>query len=133
MNKKPKKKERPVVLVADDESDARSTVIDFLKERYECVFKEAKDGEEAISFIKNNPCDIVILDIKMPKQSGMRVLDEIKAFNSEIDVLIISAWASDNLEEEAAESGATDFAAKPLDLKTLALKFANILDMRGQK
>jgi len=123
---------KPVILVVDDETDARATIINFLKIRYECDFKEAEDGEEAVKFIKNNLCDVVLLDIKMPKKSGMSVIKEAKDIKPDIDILIISAWVSDDVAEEAMKLGATDYAVKPLDLKVISLKFENILRKRKQ-
>jgi len=123
---------KPVVLVVDDEKDARSTIINFLDQRYDCDFKEANDGDEAVAFVKDKPCDMMLLDIKMPKKSGMTVVKEAKEINSGIDILIISAWVSDDVAEEAMKLGATDYAIKPLDLKAISLKFENILKKRGQ-
>jgi len=124
---------KPYILVVDDEADARSTIINFLEQRYECDFKEAKDGDEAIKFIKSNPCDVMLLDIKMPKKSGMTVVKEAKEINPKIDILIVSAWVSDDVAEEALKLGAADYAVKPMDLKAISLKFASILNKRGQK
>ena len=124
---------KPYILMVDDEADARSTIINFLKDRFDCEFREAGDGEEAIQYIKSNPCDLVILDIKMPKKSGMHVIKEAKEANPKIDILIVSAYVSDDVAEEAIKLGATDYAVKPLDLKAISLKFAKILDKRGQK
>jgi len=124
---------KPCILVVDDENDARSTIINFLKDRFECDFREAKDGDEAVKYIKSNPCDVMILDIKMPKKSGMTVTKEAKAINPKIDILIVSAWVSDDVAEEAMKLGATDYAVKPLNLKVISLKFGNILDKRGQR
>ena len=123
---------KPIVLVVDDEHDARATVIHFLRERYDCEFKEAKDGEEAVRFVKSGPCDIMLLDIKMPKKSGMAVLKEVKEINPSIDILMISAWASEEVAEDAMELGATDYATKPFDLMAISLKFSNILAKRNQ-
>lgn len=124
---------KPCILVVDDEIDARSTIINFLKERYDCEFREARDGNEAIKFVKTSPCDIMLLDIKMPKKSGMSVVKEAKEINPNIDILIISAYVSGDVAEEAMKLGATDYAVKPLDLKAISMKFTNILDRRGQK
>jgi len=124
---------KPHVLVVDDEIDARSTIINFLKDRFACEFREARDGDEAVKFVESNPCDIMILDIKMPKKSGMTVVKEAKKINPGIDILIVSAWVSDDVAEEAMKLGATDYAVKPMDLKAISMKFANILDKRKQK
>ena len=124
---------KPSILVVDDEEDARSTIIGFLETRYDCEFKEAKDGYEAVKFVKDNPCDVMILDIKMPKKGGISVIKEAKEINPNIDILIVSAYVSDDVAEEALKLGATDYAVKPLELKAISLKFANILDKRGQR
>lgn len=123
---------KPVVLVVDDEVDARSTVSEFLKNRYYCDFREAADGEEAIAFIKANHCDVMLLDIKMPKKSGLAVIKEAKKIDPRMDILIISGWVSEEVAEDAIELGATDYAVKPFDLKVIALKFEGILNRRGQ-
>ena len=124
---------KPFILVVDDEPDARSTIISFLNERYDCNFKEAGDGDEAVTYIKSNPCDVMILDIKMPKKNGMAVVKEAREINPKIDILIVSAWVSEDVAEEALKLGAADYAVKPMDLKAISMKFANILEKRGQK
>lgn len=125
--------DKPVILVVDDEVDIRNTVIDFLEIRYDCKFREAKDGDEAVKFVKSSPCDVILLDIRMPKKGGMAVIKETKEINPKLDILVISAWVSDEVAEEAMRLGATDYAVKPLDLQVISLKFAGILDKRGQK
>ena len=123
----------PTVLIVDDENEARSTIRGFLELRYNCVFAEASDGQEAIDFLKDNPCDLILLDIRMPKKGGMDVIKEAKIINPRIDILIVSAWVSDDVAEEALELGATDYVIKPIDFKALLLKFENIFEKRGQK
>ncbi|MFA6321543.1 MAG: response regulator [Candidatus Omnitrophota bacterium] len=124
---------KPVVLVVDDEINARNMIIDFLDERFECKFREATDGEEAVKFVKTNHCDVMFLDIRMPKKSGIVVIKEAKELNPKIDIIVISAWVSDEVADEAMKLGATDYAVKPMDLKAISLKFENILEKRGQK
>jgi YesN/AraC family two-component response regulator len=124
---------KPVVLVVDDEVDVRHTLIDFLEIRYDCKFREAKDGDEAVKFVKANHCDVMLLDIKMPKKGGVEVIKETKEINPKVDILVISAYVSDEVSEEAMSLGATDYAVKPLDLGVISLKFSTILEKRGQK
>ena len=125
--------QRPMVLVVDDEADARTMIIDFLDERFDCTFRVAKDGDEAVAFVKANHCDIMLLDIKMPKKSGMSVIQEAKQIDPAIDIIVVSAWVSDEVAAEAMKLGATDYAVKPMDMKAISLKFARILEKRGQK
>ena len=124
---------KPYILVVDDEKDARAMIVNFLESRYDCEFQEAEDGDRAVDHIKKSPCDVMILDIKMPRKSGITVIKETKEIKPDIDILIVSAYVSDDVAEEAMKLGATDYATKPLDLKAIALKFENILDKRGQK
>ncbi|MDD5422863.1 MAG: response regulator [Candidatus Omnitrophica bacterium] len=124
---------RPVVLAVDDEDDVRQTVVGFLEERFECDFNEAQDGDDAVLFLRTHPCDIIILDIKMPKKGGMAVITEAKKIDPAIDILVVSAWVSDEVADEAMQLGATDYAVKPLDLKVVTMKFGRILEKRGQK
>lgn len=124
---------KPIVLVVDDEEGARSTITGFLKERYDCEFCEAKDGEEAVNFVKGHPCDLMILDIKMPKKSGITVIRESREINPKLDILVISAWVSDEVSQEAVESGATDYLVKPVDLKVISMKFSDLLTKKGFK
>lgn len=122
---------KPFILVVDDESGARSMVINFLKERYECEFTEAGDGEEAVNFLKCHPCDLMILDIKMPKKSGITVIKEAREIDPKLDIIVMSAWVSDEVSQEAVESGATDYLVKPVDLKVVAMKFSGLLQKKG--
>jgi len=124
---------KPVILVADDEKEARSTIISFLDIRYDCDFKEGKNGDEAVNFVKNNPCDVILLDIKMPKKSGMTVIKEAKAINPKLDIIIVSAYISGDVAEEAMKEGATDYVVKPINLQSLSVKLEAILNKRGQK
>ncbi|MBN2453697.1 MAG: response regulator [Candidatus Omnitrophica bacterium] len=125
--------DKPVVLVVDDEMDARNAIIDFLEVLYDCKYRGVKDGEEAVHFVKSGPCDVIILDMKMPKKSGIAVIKEAKEVNPKVDILVVSAYVSDDVCEEAMRLGATDYAVKPVDLKAISLKFSNILEKRGQK
>ncbi|MDD5617643.1 MAG: response regulator [Candidatus Omnitrophica bacterium] len=124
---------KPVILIVDDEAEARSTVREYLEVRFDCDFKEACDGDEAVKFVKSNSCDVMLLDIKMPKKSGMSVIKETKEINPKVDIMVISAWVNEDVAEEASKLGAADYAVKPLDLKVIEFKFKKILEKRGQK
>jgi two-component system NtrC family response regulator len=124
---------RPIILVTDDEPGTRHNIINFLGNRYDCELIEASDGDVAMEFVKTNHCDLIILDIKMPKKSGMKVIEEAKAVNPEIDILIVSAYISDDVADQAFALGATDYVVKPIDMKAMTLKISNILERRGQK
>ena len=123
---------KPIILIVDDIDEIRATLREFLHMRLEGEFKEAKDGDEAVTFIKSNPCDLVLLDIKMPKKSGIMVLKEAKEFNPKVDILVVSAYMSDDVADQAFKYGATDYAVKPMNLKVIESKVRKILEKRGQ-
>ncbi|MFH1878567.1 MAG: response regulator [Candidatus Omnitrophota bacterium] len=122
---------KPLILVVDDEKEVRSTIVEYLGLRYDCDFFEAENGEDAVNFVRKNTCDMLILDIKMPKKSGITVIKEVKEIKPDIDILIVSSWSSDDVAEETMELGATDYVLKPLNLNVISIKFEDILKRRG--
>ena len=121
------------ILIVDDEKDFRDMLKVILKEKLPCHCAEAQDGTEAIAYIKHNPCDCMILDIRMPKLSGIPVIEETKKIRPDIDILVVSGWLSDHVLEEAIEKGATDYITKPVDDNVLIMKLKTILGKRGGK
>ena len=108
------------VLIVDDERSIRHTLRDILEfEKYEV--DEACDGMEALVKIKQNPYDVIILDIKMPKMDGMDALDRIQEIARETPVVMISGHASIDTAVEAVKKGAFDFISKPPDLNRLLI------------
>lgn len=121
----------PNILVVDDDKEIRSTIKSFLMVRIKCNFLEAKDGEKALEYVKNNHCDIIILDIRMPKKSGMHVLDELERLNKNIDCIVITAWDSDLVAEKCAKRN-VECIPKPILLTELYEKISKSLKKRNQ-
>src|SRR6187399_1420741 len=115
------------VLIVDDERSIRHTLRDILEfEKYDV--DEACDGMEALVKIKQNPYDVIILDIKMPKMDGMDALDKIQEIARETPVVMISGHASIDTAVEAVKKGAFDFISKPPDLNRLLITLRNAMD-----
>lgn len=115
------------VLIVDDERSIRHTLRDILEfEKYEV--DEAADGMECLVKIKQNPYDVIILDIKMPKMDGMDALDRIQEIARETPVVMISGHASIDTAVEAVKKGAFDFISKPPDLNRLLITLRNAMD-----
>ena len=121
---------RPVILVVDDEESVRTAISDFLRTKFGSSIKSFSEGGEVLEFIKDNNADVIILDIKMPKTSGIDVIREVKAKCAKVDILVVSAWISSDVANEAICAGATDYIVKPVDLKVLELKVSDILGKR---
>ncbi len=102
------------ILIVDDEVGPRESLRMILKPIYE-VFT-AGDGHEAIQFIHENSIDLVTLDLKMPGLSGIDVLREIKKFQPDIEVIVITGYGTLNNAQEAIRFGAGDFISKPFNV-----------------
>ena len=78
------------VAVIDDHPVVREGLKRIIAEAPEfSVTAEAGDGEEALNVIKNSPCDVVLLDITLPKKNGLEVLKRIKAEQPRLPVLVL--------------------------------------------
>jgi len=108
------------VLVADDEPLARERIRGMLARlpAYEIV-AECGDGASTVEAILRERPDIVLLDIRMPRMSGIDVLKEITAIDSTITVIVITALEHVALAAEAIEHGAAGYVLKPFDLRRL--------------
>ena len=106
---------KPTILIADDEPIARSNIRSFLEARYDCKLQEAKDGDEAMQFVKSSPCDVIILDIKMPKKDGLETLKELKKISPSSKVIIATGYKSADIAQEAMRLGASDYIVKPFN------------------
>ena len=104
------------VLVVDDEEVIR----DFFSRAltgYKVL--SASSGEEALSIIKKNKPDLVLLDIKMPGIDGIETLRRIKEIDSNIVVIMLSAFSTLETNITAARLGAYTSIAKPFDLEEM--------------
>lgn len=106
------------VLVVDDEQLILKIIADILtKEGYEVI--AANNCEKAIELLKTNSFDTVISDIKMPKKSGIDLLEEIRNKDPHIPVILMTGFASLETAVEAVQNGAFDYLIKPLDYSKL--------------
>jgi DNA-binding NtrC family response regulator len=102
------------ILIVDDEVGPRESLRMILKPIYE-VFT-AGDGQEALRCIQDKSIDLVTLDLKMPGLSGIDVLREIKKFQADIEVIVITGYGTLTNAQEAIRFGAGDFISKPFNV-----------------
>ncbi len=100
------------VLVVDDEPIVCHSVRRILSKQ-SCAVEEAFDVDSAMQKMKLNKYDLVILDLKMPKRSGLEVLDSIKSNYPEVPVIMVTGFASIETAIEATKAGAFNFIPKP--------------------
>lgn len=101
------------ILVIDDELSPRESLRFVLKDIYDVTL--VSGGAEGLDFISKNPVDVVIVDIMMPEMDGITALQEIKKNNSDIEVVILTAYASIDTAKSAIRFGAFDYLTKPFD------------------
>ncbi len=106
------------ILVVDDEKNIGSTLEGILTDEGYNVSK-AVDGPQAIEMIKEVPPDMVLLDIWMPGMDGIEVLKNIKEFQKDLEVVIMSGHGTIDTAVRALKLGASDFIEKPLSLDVL--------------
>ena len=111
-------KEKNSILVADDDL-AHRTMLRKLLSDWGYAVEEADDGGTAVLAAQRQPFDLILMDIRMIKVSGLTALAEIKSFNPAIPIVIMTAYASVETAVEALKKGAYDYLTKPLDFDEL--------------
>lgn len=108
------------ILVVDDD-DAHRTMLKTLIGGWGYAISQANDGSVAIEMVSQQPFDLILMDIRMLKVSGLEALEQIKQINPAIPVIIMTAYSSIDTAVEAIKKGAYDYLTKPLDFDRLRL------------
>ena len=116
------------VLIVDDQFGVRESLRMILKPYYEIY--TAPDGEEAVEAFKELKIDLITLDLKMPKLSGIETLREIRKIDGEVPVIIITGYGTQKDEKEALHYGVTDFISKPFNTGQIISVIDRILEKR---
>lgn len=109
------------ILVAEDDPSLAEALLRSLRQAGYAV-DCAKNGEEADAALEVNEFDVLILDIGLPKKSGLEVLRRLRARNGKVPVLILTARGSLNDRVAGLDAGADDYLAKPFELAELAAR-----------
>jgi two-component system response regulator HydG len=115
------------VLVVDDDS-AHCTMLRTLIDGWGYAVSDADDGSTAVEKIKETAFDLVLMDVRMVKVSGLEALETIKAFNPAIPVIIMTAYSSVETAVKALKKGAHDYLTKPLDFDKLRLTIERAME-----
>jgi DNA-binding NtrC family response regulator len=114
------------IMIVEDEPNVRLLFRAALEsDRY--TLTTAEDGETALRWLKLEPSDLVLLDLRMPGIGGMEVLRRLRATGSDVPVVVITAHDSVPNAVEAMKLGAIDFVAKPLTPEALRQVVADVL------
>lgn len=117
------------IMIADNHSMFREGLKSILESDGSLeVIAEAKDGEECLEFLKNENPELLLLDIKMPKQTGFQVLDSMKKKGNTTPVLILTASNEIEYLMHALDIGVDGYLLKDCDSKELKKAIFTILD-----
>ncbi|MBT4362916.1 MAG: sigma-54-dependent Fis family transcriptional regulator, partial [Desulfobacteraceae bacterium] len=117
------------ILIVDDELIIRESLAAWL-ERDGHYVEMAVSGEEALEKLKNVKFDIMLLDIKMEGMSGLELLGIVKKDDSDITIVMITAYGSITSAIEAIKKGAYDYLLKPFDPDDLGVLIEKIIDYK---
>jgi FixJ family two-component response regulator len=109
------------ILLVDDEQEFSETLAERLRTRGFSA-TAAFSGDEAIASLKEDPFDVVILDVVMPGKDGLETLKELKSLTPLTEVIMLSGHASLEIAIKGMQFGAFDFLVKPPDVRDLVEK-----------
>jgi two-component system response regulator HydG len=115
------------ILVVDDDY-AHRTMLKTLMAGWGYEVREADDGAAAVESVGKEPFDLVLMDIRMARVSGIEALEEIRRFNPALPVILMTAYASVETAVDALKKGAYDYLTKPLDFDELRLALERALE-----
>ena len=117
------------ILIVDDEKDICMALnIILTKEGYSV--KEAYNGEQAITRVREEDFDVVMTDIRMESMDGFEVLREIQKISPETSVIMMTAFASVGSAVEAMRAGASDYITKPFINDEIRMTIKRIIQSR---
>ncbi|HHI02952.1 MAG TPA: sigma-54-dependent Fis family transcriptional regulator, partial [candidate division Zixibacteria bacterium] len=121
------------ILLADDD-DALRRVIQYKLEQEGYEVSTVNDGEKALDELKSGQFDLVLSDIKMPKLTGVQLLEQVKKIQPSLEVILMTAFADVSQAVRAVKLGAFDYLTKPFEDDQLliaiekALKYKKLED-----
>jgi DNA-binding NtrC family response regulator len=120
------------VLIVDDDPASRR-LLEVRLRPLECDVATAGNGEQALTAIRKDVPDLVLLDLQMPRMGGIEVLRALRKEGINIPVIVITAYGSIETAVEAMKEGAYDFITKPVDANHFDIVVRKALEREGLK
>lgn len=115
------------ILVVDDDNNLRETLVDLLEIEGYKVY-QASTAEECLDICSSEFFNIILMDYNLPGKNGMELIREIRSFNKDSQIIMITAYASLNAIMEAMQESVYDFLIKPVDFDYLKRTINRALD-----
>ena len=121
---------RPTILIAEDYDDNRE-LLRLLLAQANYEVREARNGQECLDLARENPPDLIMVDLSMPELDGWEVFNALKASSLTAHIPCVAVTAhTDRDRIRALESGFSDFVGKPFKTEELLLTVARLLKPR---
>jgi PAS domain S-box-containing protein len=116
-------------LVVDDEPNIRWTMAEFLK-RAHCEVLTASDFDNALAVFDENEIDVAVIDIVLPRQSGILLLEELHSRKPDLPIIMMTGEPNISLLPDIVRAGAYDFLAKPVTKDVLLKAVARAIEKK---
>lgn len=104
---------KPNLLIVDDNSIVRETTRSYLESKFPALeVYEAKDGHDALIQIRDKPPDVILMDIRLPGENGLKLTRKIKNRYPQIAIIIFTGYDLPEYRKAAFENGAAFFISK---------------------
>jgi DNA-binding NtrC family response regulator len=117
------------ILIVDDELDMLMLLRMMIEDSTEYEVETTNNPSEAIKMLKEKNIDLVISDLKMPGMDGIELFDELREVSPDVPVIIITAYGSLELADEAMKKGVADFITKPFRKDNILFTISRVLEL----
>ncbi|OQX08478.1 MAG: DNA-binding response regulator [Desulfobulbaceae bacterium A2] len=115
------------VLVVDDEPNYLVVLSELLRDEGFEVFT-AQDGVAAMDIVRQTDLDIVLTDMRMPRMDGLELLQQVKVYDRDLPVIVLTAYAEVEKAVAAMQAGASSYLAKPFSNEELVVSIAKAVE-----
>lgn len=119
-----------VLLIVEDDITTNEAICEYMQSAGHTTFF-AFDGEQGLKIVKERPIDLVILDIMLPKITGLEVLKELRV-QSQIPVLMLTALDDESIQASSFDEEADDYITKPFSMLLLGKRVTALLRRSGK-
>lgn len=119
-----------VLLIVEDDITTNEAICEYMQSAGHTTFS-AFDGEQGLKIVKERPIDLVVLDIMLPKITGLEVLKELRV-KSQIPVLMLTALDDESIQASSFDEEADDYITKPFSMLLLGKRVSALLRRSGK-
>lgn len=109
------------ILIVEDEPPIRSLIVGLLSKEETYTIEQAKDGREALDFLEERgfDWDVILTDMQMPRMTGYELIQQVSAKETDISIIVLTAFKNDSQVIGCLERGVYDYVLKPVSVREL--------------